>query len=129
MPAEDRSTESSASLYPRCRLPAAYCVLQGIDYVVEECPMAAGNRHLGYKEALDSVERSSAGTKHAFYFGFLQRAAELFAAGVAEGHGKSDLGRCERCGAPSTSEVCTFCRLVERSAGAEPVALRPRGGR
>ena len=111
------------------RETAAYCVLQGIDYVVEECPMAAGNRHLGYKEALDSVERSSAGTKHAFYFGFLQRAADLFAAGVAEGQGKADLGRCARCGAPSAAEVCTFCRLVERSAGAEPVALRPRGGR
>src|SRR5215213_8901393 len=88
------------------RETAAYCVLKGIDYVVEECPMAAGNRHLGYKEALDRVERSSAGTKHAFYFGFLQRAAELFAAGVEEGQGKGDLGRCERCGAPSASDVC-----------------------
>ena len=29
---------------------AAYCVLRGIDYIVEECPMAAGNRHLGYKD-------------------------------------------------------------------------------
>ena len=28
---------------------AAYCVLTGIDYIVEECPMAAGNKHLGYK--------------------------------------------------------------------------------
>ena len=33
---------------------AAYCVLAGIDYIVEECPMAAGNRHLGYKEALNA---------------------------------------------------------------------------
>ncbi len=24
---------------------AAYCVLRGIDYIVEECPMAVGNRH------------------------------------------------------------------------------------
>ena len=30
---------------------AAYCVLTGIDYIVEECPMAVGNRHLGYKNA------------------------------------------------------------------------------
>ncbi len=30
---------------------AAYCVLNDIDYIVEECPMAAGNRHLGYKHA------------------------------------------------------------------------------
>ncbi len=26
---------------------AAYCVLRGIDYQVEECPMAEGNKHLG----------------------------------------------------------------------------------
>ena len=38
------------------RETAAYCVLRGIDYLVEECPMAAGNRHLGYKEALNDIE-------------------------------------------------------------------------
>ena len=27
------------------RETAAYCVLNGIDYIVDECPMAAGNRH------------------------------------------------------------------------------------
>ncbi len=41
---------------------AAYCVLRGIDYIVEECPMAAGNKHLGYKEALNAIEVTSPGT-------------------------------------------------------------------
>ncbi len=40
---------------------AAYCVLAGIDYIVEECPMAAGNKHLGYKEALNAIEAESPG--------------------------------------------------------------------
>ena len=40
------------------RESAAYCVLRGIDYIVDECPMAAGNRHLGYKEALNSSRRA-----------------------------------------------------------------------
>ena len=40
---------------------AAYCVLRGIDYIVEECPMAAGNKHLGYKEALNAIEAHVAG--------------------------------------------------------------------
>ena len=40
---------------------AAYCVLRGIDYIVEECPMAAGNKHLGYKEALNAIEATSPG--------------------------------------------------------------------
>jgi tRNA(Ile)-lysidine synthase TilS/MesJ len=38
---------------------AAYCVLAGIDYIVEECPMAAGNKHLRYKEALNQIEAQS----------------------------------------------------------------------
>ena len=54
---------------------AAYCVLTGIDYIVEECPMAAGNRHLGYKNALNEIEERSPGTKAAFVFGFLERGA------------------------------------------------------
>ena len=60
------------------RETAAYCVLRGIDYIVEECPMAVGNRHLGYKEALNAVEDQSPGAKSAFYFGFLDRVSELF---------------------------------------------------
>ena len=60
---------------------AAYCVLRGIDYIVEECPMAAGNKHLGYKEALNAIEAASPGTKHDFYFGFLARASERFTPG------------------------------------------------
>src|SRR5207244_793868 len=35
---------------------AAYCVLRGIDYIVEECPNAVGNKHLGYKEQLNAIE-------------------------------------------------------------------------
>ncbi len=57
---------------------AAYCVLRGIDYIVEECPMADGNRHLGYKAALNAIEDTSPGSKHAFYFEFLAKASELF---------------------------------------------------
>ena len=104
---------------------AAYCVLRGIDYIVEECPMAAGNKHLGYKEALNALEAKSPGTKHDFYFGFLARAAERFRAGDDDDE-RPGLGRCIRCGSPASNEICTFCHLVERSAGAEPVTLLPR---
>jgi uncharacterized protein (TIGR00269 family) len=99
---------------------AAYCVLRGIDYIVEECPMAAGNRHLGYKEALNTIEATSPGSKHDFYFGFLARASDRFTP-VAE-EVQEQLHACERCGAPTTGDVCAFCRLVER-ATAVPVEL------
>lgn len=106
---------------------AAYCVLRGIDYQVEECPMAEGNRHLHYKEALNQIEARSPGAKHDFYFGFLARASARFRDGVLED--QDALLSCERCGAPTPSEVCAFCRLVERAAGAQPVTIGPKGAR
>ena len=33
------------------RETAAYCVIRGIDYLVDECPMAVGNKHLAYKSS------------------------------------------------------------------------------
>ena len=110
---------------------AAYCVLSGIDYMVEECPMAVGNKHIGYKEALNSIEERSPGTKHAFYFGFLDRAADLF---VPSADDRIAIVACTRCGAPTGAEVCAFCHLLERSGGhlpegaqAVPVKLGRRG--
>jgi uncharacterized protein (TIGR00269 family) len=95
------------------REAAAYCVLAGIDYQVEECPMAAGNRHLGYKEALNAIEEQSPGSKQAFYFGFLDRVSPLFVpAAQAE---QEQLQACAECGTPTTGDVCAFCRLVERA--------------
>ncbi|CAN5784655.1 ATP-binding protein [soil metagenome] len=108
---------------------AAYCVLRGIDYIVEECPMAVGNKHIGYKEALNEIEATSPGSKQAFYFGFLARAQERFA-DAAPAHGEDgDTATCVRCGVPTTSEICSFCRLLEKAAGAEPVHLTIKGKR
>jgi uncharacterized protein (TIGR00269 family) len=94
---------------------AAYCVLRDIDYIVEECPMAAGNRHIGYKEALNAIEVTSPGSKAAFYFGFLDRVAPLVQP-VADKE-RAGLHPCPGCGSPTVSEVCAFCRLVERAGG------------
>jgi len=102
---------------------AAYCVLRGIDYIVEECPMAAGNKHLGYKEALNAIEAQSPGSKHDFYFGFLARASHRFTAdSEAE---QRELVACERCGAPTPGDVCAFCKLVARATSV-PVELGRR---
>lgn len=98
---------------------AAYCVLKGIDYIVEECPMAAGNRHLGYKEALNSIEETSPGSKAAFYFGFLERIAPLVQP-VAEEE-RDGIHPCPGCGSPTVSDVCAFCKLASRASRAEPI--------
>src|SRR5919204_4801786 len=59
---------------------AAYAFLRGIDYVVEECPLVAGNTQLRYKEALNQLEATSPGTKAQFFLSYLDRAAPLFRA-------------------------------------------------
>ncbi len=93
---------------------AAYCVLRGIDYQVEECPMAAGNRHLHYKEVLNALEDRSPGTKAAFVHGFAERGHDRFA--PDDDHDTVILGRCAECGAPTPGPVCAFCRLRARAA-------------
>ena len=103
---------------------AAYCVLADIYYMVDECPMSAGNKHLRYKEALNMIEEQSPGTKADFYHGFLRSAADRFTDLVEEG--RSALGRCQHCGSPSPAEVCAFCRLVER-AGGQRIELTTKG--
>jgi tRNA-5-methyluridine54 2-sulfurtransferase len=94
------------------RETAAYCVVRGIDYQVEECPMAAGNRHLRYKEALNSIEEQSPGAKAAFYLQFLEHMLPTLD-GVAEDD-KADLVPCTRCGTPTPGDLCAFCRLTDR---------------
>jgi uncharacterized protein (TIGR00269 family) len=110
------------------RETAAYCVVRGIDYIVDECPMAEGNRHLRYKEALNTIEAASPGTKHAFYFEFLDKAADRFRPEAAVS--QHSLRPCTVCGSPTTAEVCAFCRLVDRVSDAEPVPVElVRAGR
>jgi tRNA-5-methyluridine54 2-sulfurtransferase len=84
---------------------AGYAFLRGIEYVVEECPLVAGNTQLRYKEAMNAIERSSPGTKGQFFLGYLDRGAALFAA-----EDDAVLRSCERCEQPTTGRFCAFCR-------------------
>jgi uncharacterized protein (TIGR00269 family) len=97
------------------RETAAYCLLSGIDYIVEECPMAEGNKHLGYKEALNQIEVQSPGSKAAFYFTFVDKVSSRF---TAEAETERDgLHPCAGCGSPTTGELCAFCKLVAKATG------------
>jgi len=101
------------------RETAAYCVLTGIDYVVEECPLVAGNTQLRYKATLDELEERTPGTKHEFLFGYLDKAAHLL-----EAADDAVLTACSRCGMvtqavddPDQAPVCAFCRSKARLGG------------
>ncbi|MBX5493267.1 MAG: TIGR00269 family protein [Chloroflexi bacterium] len=101
---------------------AAYCVLRGIDYIVDECPMSKGAKSLLFKDVLNQLEAVSPGTKQSFLFGFLEKAQPLF-----EEHEEVELRPCGQCGQPTTAELCAFCRL--RAEVAQPKRRRGRGGK
>lgn len=114
------------------RESAAYALLKGIDYIVEECPMVEGNTQHQYKEALAQIEDVSPGTKHQMYFGFLKRAADKF-----EVDNRGDqIVACVNCGSPTMipdygEPTCSFCKtkaLAERRR-AEGFVPRRRGRR
>ena len=74
LPAADRMVKKVKPLHRISELEtAAYAFLRGIDYVVEECPLVAGNTQLRYKEAMNAIESRSPGTKAQFFLGFLDR--------------------------------------------------------
>jgi uncharacterized protein (TIGR00269 family) len=102
-------------------------VVSGIDYILDECPMAAGNRHLRYKEALNAIEEQSPGAKATFFNGFLDELLPMLGELAAEERAK--VGSCTRCGSPTTSEVCAFCRLQDRARRDVPAGRRRRGSR
>ena len=97
------------------RETAAYAVLKGIDYIVEECPMVEGNTQHRYKEALTRLEESSPGTKQQFLFGFFEKAGPRFTA-IEEG---ARIVACTRCGGPTVAwddmhdVLCSFCKTKQ----------------
>jgi uncharacterized protein (TIGR00269 family) len=98
---------------PLCRLyereAAAYALIQGIDYIYDECPHAVGATTNRYKELLNQLELDSPGAKLQFYLSFLKAKEQgLFEPATAQ----VALHPCENCGQPTTAPgLCTFCRL------------------
>ncbi len=113
LPSEEGLLKKVKPLYRLSELEtAAYTFLRGIDYVVEECPLVAGNTQLRYKEAMNGLEAASPGTKAQFFLSFLDRGAPLF-----ERQDEADLRPCERCGQPTTGRFCAFCRARAQVLG------------
>jgi len=102
---------------------AVYAFMRGIDYIVDECPNAAGASQLLYKDVLNRLEAASPGTKLAFVKEFLRTAQPAFARVERDAP-----NQCEGCGMPAYGSLCAFCRLVrEVQAKASPVVAGARG--
>ncbi|HWL91201.1 MAG TPA: ATP-binding protein [Actinomycetota bacterium] len=113
LPARDRMVKKVKPLHRLSELEtAAYAFLRGIDYVVEECPLVAGNTQLRYKEAMNAIEQTSPGTKAQFFLGYLERGMPLF-----RSEDRAELRSCEECGQPTTGRFCAFCRARAQILG------------
>ncbi len=112
---------------PLCRLSereiAAYAVVNRIDYIVEECPMAKGSKMILYKEVLNRLETESPGTKQRFYWGFLEKQTkpEATTESMAEKDQRT-LTPCESCGQPTTAGTCSYCKMMAKAK----TAAQPR---
>jgi uncharacterized protein (TIGR00269 family) len=94
------------------RETAAYTLIQGIDYIYDECPFAKGSTTNRYKEVLNRLELQSPGAKQQFYLKFLQ--ARDAGQVTFEERRVTVLHPCTSCGQPtSTGGICAFCRLWE----------------
>jgi len=102
------------------RETAAYAIIRGIDYIVEECPNSLGAKSLLYKEALNLLEQAVPGTKQSLYWGFLERGRPLVRPMETPA-----LRSCQYCEQPTTAEVCAFCRMTERAAARMRLRQQP----
>ena len=115
------------------RETAAYAIISRIDYILEECPMAKGAKSLAYKDMLNALEEDQPGAKHRFLVGFLKEGRAALRTG--EFDQAAGLRECARCGQPTTSELCAYCRMADRGRqkallkdakyGRQPVAADP----
>ncbi len=101
---------------PLCRIyereMTAYALLQGIDYIYEECPYSRDASSLLYKDLLNQAENRSPGTKLSFYLKFLEvRRNGSF---IHKDEIRPELHPCTLCGQPTSApDLCSFCRLVQ----------------
>ncbi|WP_448583623.1 TIGR00269 family protein [Thermocrinis sp.] len=88
---------------------AMYAFLSGIDFVEDECPYSVGASSINYKLLMSKIEEESPGTKLRFYLEFIRKVRPMLAI-------KKDLHLrpCQVCGEPTTSDVCSVCRLRMR---------------
>lgn len=73
--------------------------------------MAKGAKSLLYKDMLNQLEEEQPGAKHRFLVGYLKQGRK-----AVEGALPVELRECASCGQPTTAEVCSYCRMVERNA-------------
>ncbi|WP_461831482.1 TIGR00269 family protein, partial [Aquifex sp.] len=90
---------------------ALYALLNGIDFIEEECPFSEDASSVFYKEILNKIEERSPGTKLRFYLDYLRKIYPKF----KKEEEKKKLKPCKVCGEPTMGEICPVCKLKEKA--------------
>jgi len=95
--------EKEVSLYAQVReLPMHHA----------ECPHASEAYRGEIQEIMLSLEENHPGTRHSIMAGY-EKLAALAAAAVDDDTADDHFGACDRCGAPTASDVCRKCALLD----------------
>jgi uncharacterized protein (TIGR00269 family) len=90
---------------------ALYAHLAGLPAHVAECPHASEAYRSEIQELLHDLEDDHPGTRHSIMSGY-EELARLAAAAYRGGDDEPH-GECDRCGAPTSNEICRKCELVD----------------
>lgn len=87
----------------------AYATLNGIEFLKSKCPHSKGALSLEFKELLVKLEEKHPGLKVSLVRNFHKKLHPLLTSKYrVDLH---DIKRCQVCGIPTTSRMCSFCKL------------------
>lgn len=94
------------------RETTAYTILNGIEYIEEECPFSKGSKTNYHKSILNKMENEQPGLKYQFYRSFIEKKkAGLLKILVSRQYEEHF---CPLCGQPTSSDgKCAFCRMLD----------------
>ena len=94
------------------RETTAYAILNGIEYIEEECPFSTGSKTNHFKTILNGMEHDQPGLKYQYYQSFIEKKKAGFLK-ISENQLYEE-NLCPKCGQPTSSTgLCAFCRLIE----------------
>mgnify|MGYP000167908763 CR=1 FL=1 len=87
----------------------AYAELNSIDFLRSKCPYSAEASGLELKRLIAELDARHPGIKVSMVRNFFKRLQPILAERYLSGGPR--LRRCEACGMPTTSRLCSFCRI------------------
>jgi len=90
----------------------AYAKLNEIKFSQSQCPYSKGALSLEFKELLRRIDEKHPGLKVSLVRNFYKRLYPLLVSRYTTN--VQDVRKCQKCGIPTTSKICSFCKLRMR---------------